>query len=766
MCGLSFLGYSQDNQTVDEAPPLDVEFSIEGGMYQELVEVALSCIDCKLYYTLDGSTPSRKSKAYRSPITIKKSTVLRAVGYRGQEKSNIVGRTYFIDEPSTQLAVVSIGVKPSLLFDATNGLFMEGAHAVDSVWHKPGANYWSRREVTAHIDIFESNGNNVFSSRTGLRLFGGMSRIFPQKSLAIVARDRLGKKRIRHPLFGKEKPKKYKFLVLRNSGSDFGKSHFRDGLMTGLVDDWDLETQAFRPAHVYINGTYWGIYNIREKINKYFLAAHSDCDRDSVDLMEHRFTRKLGDKQTYLSLLNFLETHPLDNDSNYQQLQTMMDVDNFMHYQIAQIYFDNQDAGGNIRYWRPQTPEGRWRWILYDTDWGMGLHDAEAYKNNSLAFHTSPNGPNWPNPPWSTFILRKLLENPNFEAQFVQRFNDYLNSDFSTTNVHRHILQKYTAIAPEINRHIKRWRRSNKKWEKAVSTMKVFASERPTYIRSFLQDAFDTGQLRTIKAKSSKGGHVEINEVIVVRNVLFEGEFFENYPVEVKAVPEYGYRFSHWQNVSDEYKNQRKLTIAKGTETVQLVAIFEKYTHPLVGKLMINEVCPYDKKSGDWIEIYNNTEQTVDMTNWILTDTKNEYIFPPSTIEPNNYLVVCKDSTRFVKTHRQAYNVVGRLPFGLDKKGEKLQLFSNDLAVVDSINFQLPPMDTSVVVSLLLPSLDNADVQNWQIKLGHGTPNAPNPWYVESQIKYRQQQWVQLGMTLAVAMLCVLLLWLRYKEIL
>ena len=107
-----------------------------------------------------------------------------------------------------------------------------------------------------------------------------------------------------------------------------------------------------------------------------------------------------------------------------------------MDYKIAQIYFDNQDAGGNIKYWRPQTPSGRWRWVLYDTDWGFGLHDEKAYNNNSLAFHTATGGPAWPNPEWSTFILRNLLKNEEFQNQFINRFCDAMNTSFIKIRVY------------------------------------------------------------------------------------------------------------------------------------------------------------------------------------------------------------------------------------------------------------------------------------------------------------------------------------------
>ena len=250
---------------------LEIEFSVEGGFYEDAIEVQLRSPGAKIYYTLDGSQPNRRSKRYKRPLKIKETTILRVIARKGRKKSKIRSHTYFIDEPASTFPVISIGITPSVLFDPETGLYMQGADAIDSLWTKDGANFWSKREVKINTEIYETNGECEFNSVTGFRLFGGMSRLFPQKSMTIVARDRYGKKSFKHRIFGKKGKKKYKFLVLRNSGSDWGKSHFRDALMTGLLDDWDIEKQDYRPAHVYLNGKYWGIYNIREKINRYFI---------------------------------------------------------------------------------------------------------------------------------------------------------------------------------------------------------------------------------------------------------------------------------------------------------------------------------------------------------------------------------------------------------------------------------------------------------------------------------------------------------------
>ncbi|NUO02983.1 MAG: CotH kinase family protein, partial [Saprospiraceae bacterium] len=351
---------------------LDLDFSVPGGFYNSTLEVALSSPGAEIYYSLDGSMPTQRSQRYQKPIAIRRTTVLRAVAYRGDTRSRFAGQTYFIGEPQSTFPVISLAVTPALLFDAQRGLFMQGS-IVDSLWNKPNANFWTRREVPMHVEFFETDGSCVYNSLSGMRLFGGMSRLFPQKSLAIIAREGYGEDRIRHPVFGKKGPKSFKSLVLRNSGSDWGKTHFRDAFMTSLLDGWDIEKQAYRPAQVYINGKYWGIYNLREKINRYFIASHSDVDKDSIDFLEHRNNLRRGSRQHYSRLLKYLAAHDLSIAENFSWVERQMDVDNFLNYQVAQIYFDNQDAGGNIKYWRPRTPTGRWRWILYDTDWGFSL---------------------------------------------------------------------------------------------------------------------------------------------------------------------------------------------------------------------------------------------------------------------------------------------------------------------------------------------------------------------------------------------------------
>jgi hypothetical protein len=764
----ALLAAQADGASNTDSTILELSFSRQGGFYSAEIDLHIYAPGASIFFTTNGQTPGPESYRYQRPINIRETVTIRAMAiHEDGRKSAVYNHTYFINEPSTSLPVVSIGIDPSVLFHPYHGLFMLGSNAVDTLWKKPGANFWSKREVPAGVEIFESNGQCVYRSLSGFRLFGGMSRLFPQKSIALVARSRYGERRIKHDIFRMDKPDKFKFLVLRNSGSDFGKTHFRDALMTSLVDGWDLEKQAYRPAHVYINGNYWGIYNIREKVNRFFIDSHHDeVDNDSIDLIEHRYTLKRGSLRNYRQLLRFIENSDLSDPANFAYLKTQMDVDNFMDYQIAQIYFDNQDAGGNIKFWRPQTPDGRWRWILYDTDWGFGLHEHDAYKNNSLAFHTAPDGPSWPNPPWSTLILRKLLENDEYRIQFVNRFADHLNSSFSETVVTARIDSFYQALLPEIGRHLNRWKLSRSKWEEEVNVMRSFAEERPAYVRMHMMGQFYTGAQRRLTVSTNPGGRVIINNNLSVSNDTLDAIYFERYPISLKVVAHHGYRFSHWEGI-DTDQTLRRLNVELLKPHTQLRAVFEPFTHPMEGKVVINEICAKNGDTGDWVEIYNNSDKRVSLKNWTLSDLKrNEYIFPSVFIAPNDYLVICKDSARFVSKHPGAYNVLDGLGFGLNKQRENLALYSILGAVVDSISYRVTPLDSAFTLNLLLPHLENSAPESWEMRMGQGSPNAANPYFVESKVRHVQAKWMQMGLAAGVFLLGLLLLGFRQKGLL
>jgi len=742
----------------------NIVFLPEGGFYKDSIEVQLSCSNANIFYTLDGTTPGIKSKKYNHSIKINNSVVLRAIAYKNGKRVGLSTQSFFINEPSTELMIVSLAVPPNLLFNKKVGLFMPGEHPGKNNWKMPNANFWNNKEILCNAELFESNGYPVCDQLCGFRIFGGISRLFPQKSIALSAREKYGNKKFDYPIFGKNAPKKFKHLVLRNSGSDWGKSHFRDALITSLVKKWDIDIQDYRPAQVYINGKYWGIYNIREKINRYYIASHHGINKDSVDLIEHKNIVKYGSIRYYAALLKFIHNHNFKRDYDLQLLDKIMDVDNFMNYQITEIYCDNQDAGGNIRYWRPHNRYGRWRWILFDTDFGFGLHNPDAFRMNTLALHTDPKGPSWPNPPWSTYILRKLLSNEGFRARFITRFCDHLNASFSPKTTKAVIDKIYNNLVNEMPRHLKRWNLDSSMWADQVDIIRNFGEKRPDYMRIFIADMFKPGKQCILHVETSLGGKVILNNTITIDTAGFDGKYFTSLNGQLKASAGFGYLFDHWEGPGI-FSKERTIQIPLDQPVNRIRAVFTPHIHPLANQIVINEISNSNKKSGDWIEFYNNSTQEINLKNWVLTDSKHEFYLPDTPLHPNQYIVLCQDLRKFKKVFSHGIYAIGSFRFGLSKVKETINLYADNLSLVDKVYYELTPGDSLRSMALLSPQLDNENPDNWEFKLGTGSPGVMNPVQLKSTVTEDKSYYLNLGIIIGISLLLGLILyWQWYRR--
>ncbi|CAG0903141.1 unnamed protein product, partial [Darwinula stevensoni] len=459
------------------------------------------------------------------------------------------------------------------------------------------------------------------------------------------------------------------------------------------------------------------------KINPKFLADHCNVDKDSIDFMEHKETVRKGDNEHYKNMVSYIRAHDMADAQHYAWVKKKMDIANFIDFQVAQIYCDNTDAGGNIRYWRPKRPGGKWRWILYDTDWGFGLHNKKAYSRNSLAFFTDPNGPEWPNPEWSTLLLRSLLNNKEFQEQFINRMCDRLNTDFATEHVKMYIKHFTNVLTPEMDRHLTRWKLGADEWSQSIDNMYVFAEKRPEYLYYFMHEQFKTGELADLQLESSVGGSIRLNgsNIEVDAGKAFRGKYFENVPVQLEAVPEFGYKFVGWEGTT--VKERHVAVNLKSGKVLQLKAIFETYNHPLLEQVIINEVCAYNKHTGDWLEIHNKSGEAIDLSGWNLKDDKHIFTFEKGIVPADGYLVVCEDMEAFTKAYPEVKNVVDGLNFGLDKSMEQLSLFTYDGAAVDSISYAVEPLasESVVVVKILKPETNHIIAQEEARILGNDT---------------------------------------------
>jgi len=199
--------------------------------------------------------------------------------------------------------------------------------------------------------------------------------------------------------------------------------------------------------------------------------------------------------------------------------------------------------------------------------------------------------------------------------------------------------------------------------------------------------------------------------------------------------------------------------IGKESKGKDIKPIFEVYENDVKGKIIFNEINAYSQDIGDWIELFNTSTETVNVGDWILTDTKNEYRLPPMFINPGEYLIISQDTALFKsKFNSTDINVIGEIPFGLNKRKEYIALFDHNGASIDSLSYTIQPIDTAFTMSLLLPDLNNADIENWEMRKGLGTPNGENPYLLESRIKAKQTLWMQVGSVSGFLLLLILML--------
>ncbi len=703
---------------------------------QAPISLSLQCNTegAAIYFTTDGTAPTQASRRYTAPLSIDTTIVLQAVAYRGGQKSAVLARSFIFGE-FTDFPVVSIIIEPAYLFDPYSGLHVRGPRASKSFPYT-GANYNSNKEVNAFVDFIESDKSHAFGEYCRLRIFGGYSRMFPQKSLALMADEARGSKRFKHEIFPNRPFKSYKHFVLRNSGSDFGGTHLRDAFITSLGAEMGLTVQAYRPSITYINGKYWGILNLREKINKHFLSMHFGVDKDSLDLLEHNAGRKAGSKKHYEAMRNYMQQNDLSIQKHYDYICTQMDVVDFADYQIVQIFIDNQDAGGNIKFWHPQEPKGRWRWILFDTDFGFG-HYGTGAKNNSLAFHTEANGPNWPNPPWSTFNLRQLLKNEGFRDFFILRFLHRMNTILSPQHTIPRLDSMAERIRPEMPRHWKRWGLEEKRWTHELKKMREFGEARPANVRQHLRAMFpQVGNEVRLRVEVVGSGRVEIDAVIDVRT-QFEGIYFQNLPIPMRARSTFRAQFSHWE-VMGKRQEKDSLQIKFGKDTLIVVrAVFREGQHPLAKSVIINEVCSQDSVAGDWVELYNPSTLPLNLKGWTMTDASgNQFTFPAASLPAGAYLVLVQSGKQFAAAYPNCPQALGDFRFGLDKRKDAVLLYDSEGLPVDSFGYDLPKGDKKAERVILVrrdPQQSSANSDNWRTESRLGSPALPNPDFVEIQ---------------------------------
>ncbi|MBN2174466.1 MAG: CotH kinase family protein [Bacteroidales bacterium] len=741
--GWAYFGYPTPNSSNEFAEHLlgyakILEITLPSGFYSDSVSIGISNIEPgdTFRYTLDGSIPGDTSLIFAGNIILDTTAVVRARVFKSGYLPGDVSTNTYILNYQTNLPVISLSLNPHDLWDWEEGIYVMGPNAEPGFPHF-GANFWQDWEKQTHVEYFDTLQNLGFELDLDMVIHGGYSRAYAMKSLRLITDGKYKTSEINYKLFKDKNIETFKRIILRNSGQDFNKSHFRDAVMHKIVQGkTDIDVQDYDPAVVFLNGRYWGIHNIREKIDRYYLQGNFGTDPEDTFILRDNILVVEGDHFQYSEMIDYILHVPVIDSIAYDSISKLVNISNYSDYFIAEMYFANFDwPNHNTKYWRTSADTSRWRFILTDIDFGLGLYAVPYTNELNRVLHG--------NIQWADNhkILRRLIQNEKYKEYFINRSADLFNTVLLTQNILQEIDKVKSHLEPEMHVHMPRWGLSFEDWEYNVDDVINFAQVRLFYARQHYMQEFDLEKMVNVKLEidSIHHGKIKIN-TIYPDSLPWQGIYFDGNPIELKAVADSGYIFSHWAtnlvlNGPDTLLSDIRLNV---DTNVTFKAFFEPYVSVIdTPFIVINEINYRSVDSldtGDWIEIRNMDSTAVSLSNWIFKDGNDDHEFllaPETIIDTGEYLVLVQDTVKFKLIHPSIENFTGPFDFGLANEGEELRLFDSIGNLLISMLYSNQPSwptdadGTGKTIELLDPSGNMNDGNNWFSGCFGGSPGGP-----------------------------------------
>lgn len=554
---------------------------------------------------------TEKSKTTVEPVdNIFKATVVRARAFRdGAAPSPVVTRTYFVHPAMSNrysLPLLSLVASEDNLFDYESGIYVHGGGRSEEPWWLAG-NYRGRGdewERPAHLEVLSPDGNSLLAQDMGVRIHGGASRAHRLKSLRLYARNLYESSTFEYEFFPglaqRGRPgaplSSFRRLLLRAAGQDWDRAYYRDAFMQDLVRHFPVDMQAARLVVHFINGEYWGLIHIRERLDGHYLAGHYDVPpEDVVILTGWRIEVDTGvpdDIAHFSNTVAYAESHDLGEPDHLSWILERVDTENLAYYYAARIYFNDRDwPQNNLDWWRKRTAtyepdappghDGRWRWLLYDTDFGYQLdyYGPDANGLNRVV-HPNPADTRMVSNKVNRLFYALVHENADFRHMFINIMADQLNSAWLPERALGLLDEYENRIGPYRAEHNNRWTLNTA----SQPVMFDFAAARPGYLRNQIVDVFDLPGMAqlTIDLADPDMGFVRVNRLDLTPATPglpagagdlypWTGIYFQGVPVTLEAVPSSGFRFVGWDGLT----NQSPSATVMLTNDLDVAASFE-----------------------------------------------------------------------------------------------------------------------------------------------------------------------------------------------
>ena len=522
----------------------------------------------------------------------------------------------------TGLPVLSITGDPQHFYGDSLGVFVTGVNGVSGSGLDFPCNWNRDWERPVLVDYYYDDGRLAFSQECSLERFGGWSRSWYPYNFKLKAQKQFnGKNYFEFPFFSDNKPHlKHKTLQVRNGGNDV-RCRIKDAALQNIIlsSGFYVDCQDYQPVCVYINGEYIGMLNLREPSNKHYALANYGIDTDEQDQLEVTggVAVKAGTADSFWQWYNLAAS--ASDDATYQQICQMVDVDEFANYMAAQLYLGGDDwPGNNCKAFKGH--DGKFHVVLFDID------QALRYDRGSLNRITYAGEP-------LMVIFRNMLQNATFRKLFIDSYCLFGGSVMEPTRCH--------AIIDRISRQMNpALALEGLSTEPTASYMKqVLTSSRQETMISALQQwspvrlSSLTAQQVTLRT-NTPSARLQVNGIPVPTN-SFSGALFP--PVVLTASAPEGYVFRGWQDGDGHvYSTSESFDISRQGD-YQLTAVYEPLTtdadllSAIAVPVKVNEVSAGNTvfvseewKRSDWLELYNNTDETLDFDGLFVSDDINQ----------------------------------------------------------------------------------------------------------------------------------------------
>ena len=499
----------------------------------------------KIFYTLDGSIPTKNSIRYKNRITltkysspdqlvlnenkelmaheginsddnIPKATILRAVSIAPNGTIGpIETKTFFIGTDISDyygnVAVFSLVTDPKNLLDYNKGILVKGKIydewsktkdgmkvLNDNIKYEIQGNFTQKGkewEREATLELFDGSNNSIWQENVGIRLKGNKTRFYSQKSFNIYFRKEYGNKVLKYELFKDNKDingkiiNKYEKFSLRNGGNDTEFLKYKDQFLQDLVKSRKVDTQTGRPAILFINGEYWGIYNLQEKYSDTYYSEHYNIDKDNIIVIKESELDEgeEEDIKLYDELMKYANKD-LSNEEIYNEFKEIVDIDSMLDYFAIEIYIGNSDWGEengilkNTQLWRVRKPDGslygdgKWRWSLYDLEYSSSLYGQKEtnvnYNTIKQAIERQP-------------LFKSVMKNEEFRSCFYNTLKEIGNNNFNSEKLNT-ILDNYeTTWSSYLLDYYRRFGDNSFKRENSLVATRYFFNKRYDIITNY-----------------------------------------------------------------------------------------------------------------------------------------------------------------------------------------------------------------------------------------------------------------------------------------